>query len=413
MTILHLYYHYSKYPWLQTTIDNFESFDRYSPHTIHYCNIAYGIPKYIAKQPYDYIFVHTSIASIMRWVTFKFSKLLDKMKRIIDHPAPKVLFVQDEFFKMGSVVKLIRSLGIRHVFSVAPESEWDKIYAGVNRKDVSIHPVLTGYLDQNLIETVKGWPPFPRTLDLGYRATHVPAWLGRHGQLKVRIASAVERAAQKKGLATDIKLATKPSDYIHGLDWYRFLLTCKGVIGVEGGSSLLDVDGSIVERVDAYAKRFPEASFEKIEDACFPGMDGSLQLYALSPRHLEACLTKTCQILIEGRYNGLLKPHIHYIPLKRDFSNLDEALDTFCDDSKRTEIVERAYQDIVASGAATYEGFVRRVFDCLPSYQSAPLSPSFVNARDRFLKFRTKCELTVAHQLPAGIQERLKKSLRG
>jgi len=413
MNILHLYYHYSKYPWLQSAIDNFECFEKYSPHKIHYCNIAYGIPKYIAKQPYDFIFVHTSIPSIMRWVDFNFPKLLGKMRRIIDHPAPKVLFVQDEFFKMGLVVKLIRRLGIQHVFSVAPEGEWDKIYAGVNRKEVSIHPVLTGYLDPKLIEAIEKWPPISRDLSLGYRATNVPAWLGRHGQLKVLIASTVEEAAQKKGLVTDIKLASKQSEYIHGLDWYRFLLRCQGVIGVEGGSSLLDVDGSIVRRVDAHAKQHPEAAFEEIEKACFPGMDGNLRLYALSPRHLEACLTKTCQILIEGHYNGLLKPHIHYIPLKSDFSNLNEALDTFCDESRRARIVERAYQDIVATDAATYKGFVNHVFQCLPPSRNVSLNPSLINARDQFLKFRTKCELTIAHQLPAGIQERLKKVLRG
>lgn len=413
MNILHLYYHYSKYPWLQSAIDNFECFEKYSFHQIHYCNIAYGIPRFMAREPYDMIFVHTSIPSILRWVDFSFPKLVNKMKRIIKHPAPKVLFCQDEFFKMRLVTRLIRCLKIDHIFSVAPEDQWDKIYHGVDRNKVSIHSVLTGYLDQNLMSTIQGWPPIERDLDIGYRASHVPAWLGKHGQLKVTIAETVRSAAERRGLNTDIKLASKQTDYIHGLDWYRFLLRCKGVIGVEGGSSLLDVDGSLVSSVNAYAKKHPDASFEEIEEACFPGKDGNLKLYALSPRHLEACLTKTCQILVEGEYNGLLRPHIHYIPLNRDFSNLDEALDTFSDQAKREEIVERAYRDIVETGVATYQGFVDHVFQCLPKTQSPPLSPRFVNLRDRFLKFRTSCELDIACRLPLGIQETLKKVLRG
>ena len=41
--------------------------------------------------------------------------------------------------------------------------------------------------------------------------------------------------------------------------------------------------------------------------------------------------TKTIQILIEGNYNGYFKPDIHYIPLKKDLSNFDEAIEKFND----------------------------------------------------------------------------------
>ena len=84
---------------------------------------------------------------------------------------------------------------------------------------------------------------------------------------------------------------------------------------------------------------------------------------AISPRNLEACLTGTCQILLEGDYNGILQPDVHYIALKRDYSNLDAVLAAMKDESVRESIVERADRDIVASGRWTYRRFVQGVLD--------------------------------------------------
>ena len=34
----------------------------------------------------------------------------------------------------------------------------------------------------------------------------------------------------------------------------------------------------------------------------------SYAFFAISPRHLEAVITKTAQVLVEGRYSGVLEP---------------------------------------------------------------------------------------------------------
>ena len=39
----------------------------------------------------------------------------------------------------------------------------------------------------------------------------------------------------------------------------------------------------------------------------------------MSPRVFEAAAVRSCQILFEGRYSGILEPMVHYIPLKKDF----------------------------------------------------------------------------------------------
>src|SRR5262249_12503824 len=75
--------------------------------------------------------------------------------------------------------------------------------------------------------------------------------------------------------------------------------------------------------------------------------------------------TKTCQILVEGEYSGVLEPDRHYIPLKRDFSNLDEVLDKLRDRHLVDEMVERAFNDIYLSGQYSYRAFAHQIEQAL------------------------------------------------
>ena len=133
------------------------------------------------------------------------------------------------------------------------------------------------------------------------------------------------------------------------------------MIGAEGGATILDGDGSFKRRTEAYLAKHPDATYDEVEAACFPGEDGRLQLYAISPRHLEACATRTCQVLVEGEYSGVLAPGEHYIPIRKDLSNLDDVLEQIQSDEQRRRLTENAYRDVVASGRYGYERFVAEV----------------------------------------------------
>jgi hypothetical protein len=181
----------------------------------------------------------------------------------------------------------------------------------------------------------------------------------------MRSSEVFAEAAPAAGLTADISsgrgAGNETKDTLKGDDWYRFLLDCRFTIGVEGGASVLDWDGSINARTHAYLAAHPDASFEEVEAACFPGQDGNLGLMALSPRHLEACATRTCQVLVEGRYNGVLTPGLHYIPLSADLSNISDVLAQMKSEPERIRMVDAAYRDIVDSGDWTYRGFVAKV----------------------------------------------------
>ena len=128
---------------------------------------------------------------------------------------------------------------------------------------------------------------------------------------------------------------SRPSDTLFGDEWFRALAASRWTLGVEGGASILDRDGGIREATERYVAEHPDASFDEIEAACFPGRDGELALFAISPRHLEACATRTGQILVEGDYSGVLEPGRHYLPVRPDLSNLGDGARAGRDEERR------------------------------------------------------------------------------
>jgi hypothetical protein len=317
----------------------------------------------VRKTSWDLIIFHTIFLS-SRWTREAFLRAIEKVRFFKDSPAIKVALPQDEFLNMDLVCDFINEVGINHVFTASPESEWPVIYKNVDFGKTHFHKVLTGYIDDSLIsrvEQIAKKMPGQRPIDIGYRAYRAAFWLGRHGALKWKIADIFQKKATPKGLVTDI--STRDEDTILGDGWYKFLLRCKYQLGVEGGASILDWDGTYRERTEKYLAQHPQATFEEVEKVCFPDADGSLKLFALSPRHLECCVTRTCQILVEGDYSGVLVPEKHYIELKRDFSNLNDVLDIVSKDELREAITTRAWQDIVASGKYTYRSFVDYVLN--------------------------------------------------
>jgi hypothetical protein len=305
------------------------------------------------------IFHHTFLVYKARKEGFE--HYLEKARSLKNLKAVKAILPQDEFMHMDSICEFINEFEIDCVFSVAPQTEWKKLYRGVDFDKVRFYRVLTGYVDTATVKRISMLARHiqDRSIDIGYRVGSINMLWGRHNFLKRERADSVLNISGAFGLVTDIMVGTKYG--YSGDDWYRFLLKCKYTLGVEGGVSLLDYDGSIEKRVQEYLHEHKDAPFEELEAKCFPGEDGNIRLFALSPRHLEACITRTCQIMLEGEYNGILKPGQHFIEIKRDFSNLEEVIATVKADSFRSTIVERAYKEIIESGEYSYANFAKFV----------------------------------------------------
>jgi hypothetical protein len=74
---------------------------------------------------------------------------------------------------------------------------------------------------------------------------------------------------------------------------------------------------------------------------------------AISSRHFDAIGTRTCQMLLDGRFNDILVAGKHYIAISRDLSNLALALELFCDPEHRRQITTAALEHVLA--AHTYQ----------------------------------------------------------
>jgi hypothetical protein len=346
-----------------TNRDHLYAFARHCSLRCDYVNIAVRpIPRRQRTIDYDLIVLHTSVLAGLRWPPSPPRWLARRLQPVKAMGGVKVALPQDDFLRSRPVGELLADLRVDHVFTPVPKSEWPRIYGAVDRSHTQLHLALTGYLEDEEVarmERITAEVGERRPIDVGYRAWHAPPWLGRHGALKTRIAEVFAQAGPEHGLVVDI--STRDGDTKYGDEWTRFMAECKYTIGVEGGASIDDYDGSVRAATDAYLAAHPHASFEEVEAACFPGRDGELALRALSPRHLEACVTRTCQVLIEGDYNGALVAGVHYLPLKADLSDLDEVLEQMRRDDRRAEIVENAYRDVVASQAWTYRSFVAEV----------------------------------------------------
>jgi len=190
----------------------------------------------------------------------------------------------------------------------------------------------------------------------------LPYYIGLHGQLKYKLAVVFLRKLRYKNFIYNITITDKNErNALLSKDWYLFLRNCKAILGCEGGASLLDETGKIRKLVEHYIELHPQATFRETRNICFKGKDFNINCFTVSPRHFEAAITKTLQILVEGHYEGILKPNIHYIKLNKDFSNINEIFIKLKNYNYCQKIIDRAYRDIVLSKKYSYNKFVQLV----------------------------------------------------
>jgi hypothetical protein len=366
-----------QWPPVASVRDALYAFERHSSARCWYLNLGVRrVPRWLALVQFDAVIFQTTLLWD-RVSPATFARHRHKLRRLDGVGRCRVALPQDEHLCSRALVEFIADFNVDHVFTVAPDSEWGKLYEGVDRSRVGISRVLTGYLSGETVGRIDAIvrEQADRPIEVGYRAARVAPSLGRHGKLKSDIAVRVAEASAARDMHVDI--ATRGTATIRGDDWYRFLASCKYTLGVEGGASVHDPDGSLQQASARYLAAHPCAPFEEVEANCFPDADGRLSYVAISPRHLEACATRTAQVLIEGSYNGILQPGEHYIELRRDFSNLDAVMDLIEHDGQRARITENAYRDVVRSGNYTYARFVDEIESvALAKATPRPASPA-------------------------------------
>jgi hypothetical protein len=227
---------------------------------------------------------------------------------------------------------------------------------------------LTGYVDDADIELAKrvSKPLRDRPIDIGYRAADLPPQFGRFGRQKADIARHAVSRLSHSGLKLDI--STAPEAMIQGDLWFDFLGNCRFTLGCESGSSILDPDGRIGDCAASYRKLKPTSTFEEVEQNCFPGQDGLAfpehrVFSTISPRIFEAGLGGTAQILIEGKYEGVLEPWTHYVPVDATLSDASALVDIVRDTGRAEEMASACRVRLLSLPRLTYRRLVEDVLE--------------------------------------------------
>jgi hypothetical protein len=267
----------------------------------------------------------------------------------------KVQLIQDEYRQVDAVTERMRELGIGLLFSSVPDDAVADVY-GPRLPGVRVVSTLTGYVPAQL----EGRPKLPlagRPLDVVYRGRAIPYWLGRLGQDKIRIGQEFLARAASTDLRCDI--AWTENERIYGAEWYRFLGSARATLGTESGASIVDFDGSLQTRTEAYLRNHPGATFDEVERELLAPFEGNAVIETVSPRVFEAAALGTAMVNFAGRYSDVVEPWTHYVPLEKDFSNFTEVLTAIRADDVLEPIAARAHADLVASGEYSLRRFVQ------------------------------------------------------
>ena len=342
-----------------TIMDHVKSFKLYSVNSYINVNTEFGFPDIIKRYSFDVIIFHYSLFGIYPFsLPSEFIKYVKMAKKSV-----KVAFFQDEYQYCLQRFKLINDLNISVIYSLLNSENFDKVY-GRCKSVKYVFGTLTGYISDDLLNKseIYGKPFAEREIDFGYRARSLPYLMGEGAQDKTNIGLQFLEYCKNKDYSTDISMSN--DSRIYGDDWYRFVGNCKAMLGVEAGVSIFDVDGSAEVECKKFLKKNPNATFRETYDCVLHKFEASpenVKYRMISPRIFETAALRVCMILFEGNYSNLLKPNVHYIALKKDFSNMDSVMSEFHDSQRRKQLVQNAYRDLIESKQFSFQGFVRSV----------------------------------------------------
>ena len=273
---------------------------------------------------------------------------LDLVRRL---PCPKVFFIGNEYKLMPEKMAFAESLPVALLISQSTSPAIHDAYR--QRLGCKVTGIPNTGLDQELF--VARTPRAQRPIDLGYRADDGPSYLGH--QERRAIADYFTAAATRYGLSVDISMS--PAQRFNEPGWANFLDRCKGQLGAEAGGDYFELDDRTRAAVHAYEAEHPGATFEDVHRRFFANYGPSVPIRIISGRQVEAAGTRTVQVLFEGRYDGYFVPDVHYIPLRKDFSNADEAIRKFKDTALCADLTARAHQ--VAVEQLTYPALITQL----------------------------------------------------
>jgi len=316
--------------------------------------------KFLDLDEFDVIIIHYSLVIISdSYLSPAFRYKIRRFQGL------KIQFIQDDYRWVNQIAAMMRYLGIHILFTLVPTKEISKVWNDELLPGLIKINTLAGYVPDELIGR-RTTPIEARPFDIGYRGRILPYWLGQLSQEKVWIAQGIVERAKKYNLRCDIQW--REEDRLYGRKWLKFIQSCKAMLGTESGATIADFDGSIEKRVRRYLAEHPEADYWEVRREILEPYEGNARINVISPKIFEAIALRTALILFPGEYSGIIQPWVHYIPLEKDFSNMDQVVERLRDIEFLRDLTERAYGDIIASGKYSYRAFIQEFDEIVSEY---------------------------------------------
>lgn len=332
-------------------VDSFRKYSRFEWFFLDYNEIE---DDRLQLDCFDVIVVHYT-------VRLPYGQLTDlAVRKLAASSAQKVLFIQDEYDNTNVTKIIIKKAGFNVVFSVVPARSLAMVYPPEEFPSVKFVSNFTGYVPDQLSTLVgEPIPPSQRSLCIAYRGRPLPLRYGKLGMEKVQIGQEVRRYCRERNISHDIAWGEEAR--IYGDDWYRFVCSARSMLGSESGSNVFDWDGTLHKRTEQFKKRNRSASQNEVYQNVVAPCEIDGLMNQLSPRIFEMAAARTVMVLFEGRYSDVLTPYRHYLPLRKDFKNLDDIF-AFLERAEAVdELADTAHRDIILSGDYSYSQFAHMI----------------------------------------------------
>jgi Glycosyl transferases group 1 len=311
------------------------------------CNIndLLDLPRALRRiRDYDLVVVlHSAAGDSMRQVR-RATAALQRRR------GPLVVFFGNEYMAMAEKIGFARDVGAEFIASQLPieSARWLYSECAPPAKVLATPAALNPAVYKSAIG--------PRPIDIGFRGVLYAHSFALGDEERSLLLRYFADNASSWDLVSDIKFERYPT-----AEWAAFLNDCKGIVGAESGTYYLERDDSTRRAVIEYVNEHPHVTFGEVFDRFFARYSNPVSGKAISSRHFEPIGTKTCQILLEGDYNGILQADRDYICLRKDYSNIGDVVRRFRDDGYRSELVDRALEHVLVEH--TYAHRVNRVLE--------------------------------------------------
>ena len=367
-------------------LDAFRELPAFATTAINICQR--GTRRLVAKRIKEFdvvVLLHSTNADTLIYI--------DPFRSILkDRRGTLVSFVGNEFNSPGtpisSRIALLSDIAVDVIATQLLQEAGSWLYEECGAQVASIPHALNPAAFGSTMDTAA------RPVDLGTRSARYIAYLGDND--RVRLFGLFERHE----FAPDLVVDVSTSERLTRDGWSAFLNRCKGTFANEAGSYYLERDDHTIKEIRAYVMagekrrggfvitndsplrrighmlpwRLKSAlrpilsrgvvrhemlmnealDFDDIFDRFYRDQPrAAVHAKAISSRHFDAIGTRTCQILLEGRYNDILQPGQHYLSLAHDFSNLAAVMAEFSDPDRRRAITGAAHE--LAMDAHTHQ----------------------------------------------------------